>query len=147
MSETPDAIRLRAEDGDDLVVIAAMLQDAITRPADMGFDRRARRFALVFSRYAWEREGSTQARPERVRTGMHFGGVLDVKMKGIDRRKHDPLALLTIRQAEGPDGTATLSLDFAGGGSIRLAVECIEAEMADLTTPWPAKSRPTHPES
>ena len=147
MPDTPHALRLRAEDGDDLVVIAAMLQDAITRPADIAFDRRARRFALVFNRFAWEREGSTHAGPARVRTGVHFGGVLDVKMKGIDRRRRDPLALLTIRQADGPDGAATLSLDFAGGASIRLTVECIEAEMADLTDPWPAKSRPNHPES
>lgn len=147
MTAPRDALRLRAEDSDDLVVIAAMLQDAITRPVDMAFDRRRRRFALVFNRFQWEREGDIAAGPARVRTGVHFSSVLDVKMKGIDRRRRDPLALLTIRHAAGPHGAETLSLDFAGGGSIRLTVECIDAEMADLTGPWPAKSRPNHPES
>jgi len=147
MTASSDAIRLRAEDADDLVVIAAMLQDAITRPADMAFERKKRRFALVFNRFAWERVAGEAGAPARVRTGVHFGGVLDVKMRGIDRRRRDPLALLTIRQAEGPDGAAMLNLEFAGGASIRLSVECIEAEMADLSTPWPAKSRPNHPES
>lgn len=143
---TAEALRLRAEDADDLVVIAAMLQDAITRPADMAFDRRRRRFAAVFNRFAWERDGGAGG-PARVRTGVHFDGVLAVKMKGINRRGRDPLALLTIGLADAGDGAADITLEFAGGASLRLSVECVEAEIADLTRPWPAKSRPNHPES
>jgi hypothetical protein len=35
---------------------------------------------------------------------------------------------------------------LAGGGAIRLTVECIEAELADLTQPWAAIGRPNHEE-
>ena len=41
-----------------------------------------------------------------------------------------------------PAGVVELVL--AGGGAIRLTVECIEAELADLTQPWAARGTPDH---
>jgi len=41
-----------------------------------------------------------------------------------------------------PDGTVELA--FAGGGTIRLAVECLEARMQDLGAAWAAKATPAH---
>ena len=38
-------------------------------------------------------------------------------------------------------------LRFAGGGDLRLEVECIDAAMADLSEPWPAKRAPAHDET
>jgi hypothetical protein len=37
-----------------------------------------------------------------------------------------------------------IEIVLAGGGAIRLMVECIAAELADLTQPWPAKGQPDH---
>ena len=36
-----------------------------------------------------------------------------------------------------------IELLLAGGGAIRLTVECIDAELSDLTGPW-AAPRPPH---
>jgi len=33
---------------------------------------------------------------------------------------------------------------LAGGGAIRLTVECIDAELADITGPWAALGVPDH---
>jgi hypothetical protein len=36
--------------------------------------------------------------------------------------------------------------DGAGGSAaIRLATECIDCEISDIGTPWPAARRPAHP--
>jgi hypothetical protein len=37
-----------------------------------------------------------------------------------------------------------IEIVLAGGGMIRLAVECIDAELADLTGPWAARGTPDH---
>ena len=57
------------------------------------------------------------------------------------------MSLLAIRftpqwASEDPGGMIELLL--AGGGAIRLTVECIDAELADLTGPWAARGRPGH---
>jgi hypothetical protein len=39
-----------------------------------------------------------------------------------------------------------VTLAFAGGGAVRLNVECIEAELRDLGPAWEAKGKPQHPE-
>ncbi|MBU6474057.1 MAG: DUF2948 family protein, partial [Alphaproteobacteria bacterium] len=33
---------------------------------------------------------------------------------------------------------------FAGGGALKLEVECIEAELADISGEWAALGRPAH---
>ena len=49
---------------------------------------------------------------------------------------------LTFETAEEPSGAITLH--FAGGGAVRLEVECIEAELRDLGAAWRARSKPVH---
>ena len=77
---------------------------------------------------------------------LHFDRVLVGQgSHGIDRDKPaDVLSLLAIRflPADAPAGT--VDLVFAGGGTIRLDVECIEARLADLGGAWEASSRPAH---
>ena len=55
------------------------------------------------------------------------------------------LELLAIRympEGEGPDGVVELA--FAGGGTVRLGIECLEARMQDLGAAWAAKLKPEH---
>ncbi len=69
-----------------------------------------------------------------------------VKSAGVDRKNKDAvLDLLAIRfekQGEGPEGVIELVL--AGGGVVRLDVECIEAQLADVGGAWETKSKPQH---
>lgn len=142
-----ERLRLRAVDPEDLAVISAVLQDAAARVGDMVYERRARRFVLVLNRYRWEATpDAAHSRGSRVRCGMHLSGVLAVRTKGIALDNPDQVReLLALEVAPEHDGAATIILVFAGGGSVRLAVECIACEMTDLWEPWPARHRPTHP--
>src|SRR5690606_13693569 len=67
----PDAaLAIRAEDADDLRVLAALAQDAVLSVGDMGYDPKSRRFSLLLSRFRWEDADSArrESRPfERVR--------------------------------------------------------------------------------
>ena len=75
--------------------------------------------------------------------------MLAAQHQGIDLgRPGEVLSLLAIqfaqRAPDDPAGTATLT--FAGGGAIRLEVECLEIELRDLGPAWRAGSRPEHPD-
>jgi hypothetical protein len=50
----PRHLKLRARDLDDMAVMAAMLQDAVVRPAEMAYQAREKRFVMVISRFRWE---------------------------------------------------------------------------------------------
>jgi hypothetical protein len=137
----PD-LKLLALDSEDLDVISAATQDAVIRVADMGFAKADHRFALLMNRFAWEDSGKTR---QRKRTALHFDRVNDVKVAGIDTNAHEGvLELLAVRfnEAEAPAGT--IDLDFAGGGTVRLTVECLEARLQDLGAAWAAKATPAH---
>ncbi len=137
----PD-LKLLALDPDDLDVISATTQDAVVRVGDMGFARADHRFALLMNRFAWEEDGKTRMRK---RAALHFDRVNEVKVAGIDLNAVDGvLDLLTIRFSETDAPAGTIELAFAGGGTIRLAVECLEARLADLGAAWAAKATPAH---
>ncbi len=52
------------------------------------------------------------------------------------------LALLFEPGATAPEGR--IRLVFAGGATILLDVDCIEAQLGDLGPRWPTSSCPTH---
>ena len=144
-AETPEAgrgpvepLRLLAADGEDLSIISAALQDAILRPVDIRWEMGARRVTLALSRFCWECGGT------RVMTGMQFGDVVAVKSRRLPRGPETPLELLAIdfEPGEAPGGRVILM--FAGGGDLRIDVECLDAVVADLSDRWPARVAPTH---
>ncbi|WP_374301379.1 DUF2948 family protein [Ferrovibrio sp.] len=149
-------LKLRAEDVEDITVLSACLQDATMHAADMTFQPRQRRFALVLNRFRWEdehladaRRGLIRAVPHvRVPAGLHFEGVLKVQTSGIVRNDaRTPLELLSIMAepaAEAP--AAVLTLVFAGGAAVRLEVECVDAQMQDIGQPYPVRHAPKHKE-
>lgn len=144
-------VRLMALDSEDLDVLAAHMQDAILKAGDLEYDAKRRQFALAANRFVWEEaEGRRKRSFERRRTAMHFDRVLSVRSRGI--RRDDPeqvLSLLTVQflAEEGmaaPSGV--IELIFAEDVSIRLEVECIEVQLADLGPAWETRRRPKHPE-
>ena len=137
----PD-LKLLALDSEDLDVISATTQDAVVRVGDMGFARGDRRFALLMNRFAWEEGGKTR---QRRRAALHFDRVNEVKVSGIDTNSIEGvLELLAIRFTVTDDPAGHVDLDFAGGGTIRLTVECLEARMQDLGAAWAARATPEH---
>lgn len=142
-------LSLKAEDPGDLQIVSAALQDAIVRMNDIRYDAKARVLTAVFNRYRWENASKRAKGPgDRVRSGLSVAGVLNVQALNLKRAPKDAVAqLLTITfdasdQAEDPSGD--LTLEFAGGGKMRLRVECLDILLADVSDPWRARARPDH---
>ena len=53
-SSSPCRLRLRAEDGEDLRVIAAYTQDALVPVTEISYLPDERRFILALNRFCWE---------------------------------------------------------------------------------------------
>lgn len=137
-------IKLVAADAEDLEILSARLQDATAKLKDLAWLPRQRRFAALFNRFRWEEQ---RGRGTRVRAGVRFDGVLSVKSRNMKRGAPEAVvSLLAIRFAAkgGEDPGGVVELVFAGGGALALEVECIDAELSDLTQPWAASARPRH---
>ena len=137
-------LNLFAQDGDDLGVISALVQDSVLPVTEMTWDRKARRFALLLNRFRWEDRAAAEAakRPvERVRSLLVVDDVLAVKTQGIDRRDRDTvLSLLSLTWEPGPDGTGRLVLVLAGDGAVAVEVEALDVSLRDVTRPYRAPS-------
>ena len=133
-----EPLRLLAEDAVDLQIISAALQDAIMRPVDIRWEKEARRLTIVLSRFCWECGGT------RVMAAMQFGDVEAVKSRRLPRLPEAALELLALdfEPTEAPGGRVILM--FAGGGDLRIDVECLDAVLTDLSDRWPARMAPTH---
>jgi len=147
MSETQAAhkpLRLLAEDPADLQVISAALQDAVAKIADLSFEPGGRRFTLALNRFRWEAGGAQ----ERVRAAVQFAGVLGVKSRGAPIGDPDAVISILAVVFDGADAagdpSGAVRLQLAGGGDIRLEVECVDAVLADLSEPWAAIRAPRH---
>jgi DUF2948 family protein len=146
----PD-LKLIALDADDLAVISAHLQDAVVKVGDLAFLPREKRFAAVANRFDWmdaiEKDGARDKRYARRRAALRFERVLSAQVQGLDLKNKGAVAeLLAIRFEPGDPPQGRVIVDFAGGGAIRLHVECIEAELRDLGPVWQSKSKPEHPD-
>ena len=133
-------LQLLAEDPVDLAVISAALQDAVAKVGDIAFEARARRLTITFNRFRWEARSR-----QRVRSALQLGGVLKMQQRKIRRDRPDAvLELLAIafEAEEAPGGLLTLS--FAGGGDLRVWIECVDAVLADISAPWPTPRSPAH---
>ena len=137
-------LKLIALDTEDLEVISAHLQDAVIRVADMGFARRDRRFALLMNRFDWAAD-KPRSRGVRKRAALHFSGVTHAAFAGFDPTAPDgvvELLAITFEPTTAPSGI--VELRFAGGGTVRLSVDYLEARLADLGAAWAASARPNH---
>ena len=136
-------LALAALDTEDLAVISAHMQDAVLRLGDIRYNKRLGKFSLLANRFAWEEGGS----PQRRLTALQFDRVTEVKSQNIlQGEKSAVVSLLTITFEAGELPSGTILLTFSGGGTIRLAVECIEVQMKDLGPAWSTANTPAHPD-
>jgi hypothetical protein len=142
-----EALKLIALDEEDLQILSAHLQDSVLKVGDIDYLAAEKKLVLGVNRFVWElaADGKRHRSFERRRTALHFGQVLSVKATGIDRQyKDDILSILAIRfiVADAPSGT--IELIFAANKALRLEVEAVEAQMADLGPAWETQSKPEH---
>ena len=145
-------LRLTAMDAEGVAVLSALLQDAVFPITEMTYAAKRRRFAMLLNRFRWEdRTAAEQARRgyERVQSLLVLQDVLSVKSHGIDRTDQAAvLSLLAVTFATGADGTGRVDLVLAGGGTIALQVEALDATLRDVSRPYlaPSGQVPTHRE-
>jgi hypothetical protein len=138
---------IAAEDAEDLEIISAQLQDAVARVNDLVYLPKTHRFAGVFNRFKWEDAERFTGRNLRVRSGLYFNNVLSVKSHNLKRdNPYAIVSLLAIQftPVDNEDCGGIVELLFAGGGAMKLEVECLDAGLTDLSGPWSAQGRPQH---
>ena len=136
------ALRLLAEDADDLSVISAALQDAVAHIGDIHWERRERRLTIALNRFRWE---AADGSGERVRAAVQLGGVLAVRARNLRPDAPDAVVQLlavTFQPGEAPGGVVRFA--FADGADLAAEVECVDAALADLSVPWIAAQKPEH---
>jgi hypothetical protein len=147
-----ELLRLIALDEDDLKIISAQLQDAILRMDEMTFLPKECRFAAVLKRFDWVKAAAINGAPaadgqfyERREAALRFERVLGAQYRNLPLDNKSAVEMLLaahFEPAEPPGGF--INLIFAGGGGIRLHVECIEAELRDLGPVWRTRNKPDH---
>jgi hypothetical protein len=144
-----DELKLVALDRDDIEVVSAHLQDALVRVADIFWQPQDHRFVMGLSRFDWI--GVADAKPasktdyRRCRTALRFERVLSCKCRNLNQTNKDARLNLLAVEFEAQDPPAgVVVMTFSGGGVIRLDVECLEAELADLGEIFVADGCPNH---
>jgi hypothetical protein len=143
-----EPLKLVALDHDDLKILSAHLQDAVLRLTDMVYMPSERHFAAILSRFDWlaaESDDGKHSNLRRCRCALRFDKVKRAQVQKI--RPDEPFAVaellaITFQELESPGGY--IILHFAGGGGVRLEVECIEAALRDMGQAWPATAKPVH---
>ncbi len=145
-----DRLKLMALDAEDLAVISAQVQDAVTKSDAIDYRPREKRFTLMINRFAWDQADNTARSGknyERRQAVLSFARVQNVRTKDIRRDGDQVLSLLAIRFEETDAPAGRIELVFADGPLIHLDVECVEAQMEDLGAAWETRFKPRHPAS
>ena len=140
-----EPLKLIALDQDDIAVVSAHLQDAVVKVADILWRPGEKRLVLALNRFDWEACGEVTPCYQRRRTALRFERVLSLRCRNVSPAAKDAvLNLLAIEYAETDAPAGTVTLIFSGGAALRLDVECLECELADLGPTWTAAARPAH---
>lgn len=147
MSEVKEraGVRLRAEDVEDLAVMAALLQDARVALREMVFDPEEKHFIAAFTRYRRELQDDPESCVGLTETGvaLRFGCITQVKHRHLDPDEFErQLTLLTIATEPGERQLFHIDLVFEGGPEIQLRTDCIDVLLEDFGEPRPCRVSP-----
>jgi hypothetical protein len=140
-----DPVKFVAFDRDDLEVVSTHLQDSLVKVSDIMWRPQEKRLVVALSRFDWlAAEGGT-GELRRCRAALRFERVTSCKCRCVNPAGKDAtLNLLAVEFSDTDPPAGQVSLIFSGGGVLRLEVECLEAELADLGPSWAANARPIH---
>jgi Protein of unknown function (DUF2948) len=139
-----DLLKFVVLDEEDLEVVSAHVQDAVVKASELMWRPQEKRLVVALNRFDWE---GAQAKPpelRRRRAALRFERVLTCKGRHIDPGQDAVLNLLAVEFSETDAPSGIVTLTFSGGAALRLDVECLEAELADLGPTWTAAACPAH---
>jgi hypothetical protein len=140
-----EQVKFVALDKDDLEVVSTHLQDARVKVADVMWRPQEKRLVIALDRFDWLSAEGTKPELRRCRAALRFDRVSCCKCRSVNPHgKEDVLNLLAVEFSETNAPAGVVTLIFSGGGALRLEVECLEVELADLGPSWPARARPVH---
>jgi hypothetical protein len=138
-------LKLIALDQDDIAIVSTHLQDAVVKVADIVWLPGEKRLVLGVNRFDWEACAEVTPCFQRRRTALRFDRVEALRCRNIDpKAKEAVLNLLAVEYSETDNPAGVVTLIFSGGAALRLEVECLECELADLGPTWTAAARPAH---
>jgi hypothetical protein len=140
-----DLLRLVALDTEDIAVMSTHVQDSVVKIAEIMWRPTEKRAIIVLNRFDWESAQSPEPPYRRRHAALRFERVNGVRQRNIACGQKDAvLNLLAVEfdETDAPGGTVTLT--FSGGAALRLDVECLEAELADLGPVWATAACPAH---
>jgi hypothetical protein len=121
----------------------------VVKSGEIAWSPARKQFTMPMNRFAWERTVSKEMRrewDERRRSVLHFDRVERVRSVGLD--PEDQTAILSVLAVVFEPGetspSGSIAIMCAGDVTIRLDVECIEAQLTDLGAAWSASMRPKH---
>jgi Protein of unknown function (DUF2948) len=141
-----DQLKLAALDLEDLQVLSTHLQDAVLTIADIRYLPKEKKAVFVVNRFVWDKEADRRSKEhERRRSALAFTQVTGMKVQNIKQEaKGAVLELLAVTFEAGEEPAGKIQLAFAGGASLLLEVDCIEAQLADLGAAWSTPNLPQH---
>jgi hypothetical protein len=139
-----DLLKFVALDGEDLEVVSTHLQDAVVRSSEVLWRPQEHRLVVALNRFDWESAAARKPEYRRRRAALRFERVLSCKCRGLAPGKDNVLNLLSVEFTETDAPAGVVTLTFSGGGALRLDVECLEAELADLGPTWTTAACPAH---
>ena len=140
-----DLLKLVALDNDDVDVLSAHVQDSVVKIGDIMWRPAEKRLVVVINRFDWECAQSVAPPYRRRRAALRFERVNAFKHRNVACGEKDAvLNLLAVEFIPTDTPAGQVILTFSGGGALRLDVECLEAELADLGPEWATACCPDH---
>ena len=139
-------LRLLAQNGEDFRILSGLLQDSILVPANVRWQKKAKRFTMPLSRFCWELVGLSKNSFFRVASCLVIEGVETAQQRGFKKDdKAEVVALLACELL----ATEGLRFTFSGGAELCLLGEQAEtnsilARLADIGERQETQSIPQH---
>jgi hypothetical protein len=142
-----DLMKLIAFDRDDIEVVSTHVQDAVVKVADIRWRPAEQRLVVALNRFDWEAANGSEPQYRRRRSALRFDRVLACKCRNLrPTDKNAVLNLLAVEFTETVPPSGVVTLSFSGGAALRLEIECLECELADLGPTWSTVQCPAHPD-
>lgn len=140
-----DPLKFVVLDEEDLEVVSTHLQDAVIKVSDVLWRPHEQRLVVALNRFDWEGAQSDPPEYRRRRTALRFERVRACQCRDVNPAGKDAvLSLLAVEFSETDAPSGEVTLIFSGGAALRLDVECLEGELADLGPSWSAAACPVH---
>ena len=126
-----DQLKFVVLDEEDLEIVSTHLQDAVVKVSDVLWRAQENRVVVALNRFDWEAAQSANPENRRRRAALRFERVLSCKSQNVSPAGKDAvLNLLAVEFSETDEPSGVVTLTFSGGATLRLDVECLEAEFS-----------------